>query len=169
MIDSQASGGLTSSGIDGSGSGLAGSVDDSDRWISLHVFYAANSNPVLVHCIGPLVAELRERSLLSKWFFIRYWLEGPHTRIRLLPAAGADVDEVRLIAQGAITAYLKKRPALYEEDRDSSDDLYRNMYLAEYSQEQWDAEYGPDGKIPSATTTAWPRSPMSGSTAGTAV
>lgn len=140
MTDNHASNGLA-------GTASAGGGDDSDRWISLHVFYAANSNPVLVHCIGPLVAELRERGLLSKWFFIRYWLEGPHTRIRLLPAADADVDQVRLIAHTAITGYLKKRPALYEEDRDSSDDLYKNMYLAEYSQERWDAEYGADGKM----------------------
>ncbi len=119
-----------------------------DRWISLHVFYAANSNPVLVQCIGPLVAELRERGLLSKWFFIRYWLEGPHTRIRLLPAPDADVDEVRQLAESSIAAYLKRRPALYEEDRNNSDGLYKNMFLAEYSQERWDADYGPDGEMP---------------------
>jgi thiopeptide-type bacteriocin biosynthesis protein len=124
-----------------------GAPDDGDRWISLHVFYAANSNPVLVHCIGPLVAELRERGLLSKWFFIRYWLEGPHTRIRLLPAPDADPDEVRRIAEATIAAYLKRRPALYEEDRNNSDDLYKNMFLAEYSQERWDELYGPDGAM----------------------
>ncbi|HEY0168650.1 MAG TPA: lantibiotic dehydratase C-terminal domain-containing protein [Jatrophihabitans sp.] len=125
-----------------------GVLDDGDSWISLHVFYAANSNPVLVHCIGPLVAELRERGLLSKWFFIRYWLEGPHTRIRLLPAPDADPDEVRRIAESAIAAYLKRRPALYEEDRNNSDDLYKNMFLAEYSQERWDELYGEDGRMP---------------------
>jgi thiopeptide-type bacteriocin biosynthesis protein len=122
-------------------------MPDDDRWISLHVFYAANSNPVLVHCIGPLVAELRERGLLSKWFFIRYWLEGPHTRIRLLPAPDADPDEVRQIAESTIAAYLKRRPALYEEDRNNSDALYKNMFLAEYSQQRWDELYGPDGAM----------------------
>ncbi|GAA3778588.1 hypothetical protein ACFQ0G_10060 [Streptomyces chiangmaiensis] len=34
---------------------------DSDGWISLHIFYAANANPVLVHCVRPLVARLRGR------------------------------------------------------------------------------------------------------------
>ncbi len=123
-------------------------TNNDTRWISLHVFYAANANPVLVRCIGPLVADLRKRGLLDKWFFIRYWLEGPHIRVRLLPSQDADPAEVRRIAEDAITGFLTKRPALYEDDRDRSGDLFKNMYLAEYSQERWDEEYGPDGEMP---------------------
>ncbi|HTZ43222.1 MAG TPA: thiopeptide-type bacteriocin biosynthesis protein [Jatrophihabitans sp.] len=121
---------------------------DTDRWISLHTFYAANSNPVLVHCIGPLVAELRERGLIEKWFFIRYWLEGPHTRLRLLPKEDVDPDEVRQLALSRIAAFLKRRPALYEEDRNNSDELYKNMFLAEYPQQRWDELYGAEGRMP---------------------
>ncbi len=117
-------------------------------WIALHVFYAANANPVLVNCVGPLTAELREKGLLAKWFFIRYWLEGPHIRLRLLPSAPEHAEEVRKTAEERLAAYLARRPALYEEDRNDSGDLYRNMYLAEYSQDQWDAEYGADGTMP---------------------
>ena len=118
------------------------------KWISLHVFYAANANPVLVQCVKPLVADLQERGLLSKWFFIRYWLEGPHIRLRLLPSDETRADEVRKIAEDAIRAFLVRRPALYEEDRNSSKDMYKNMYLAEYTQESWDETYGPDGAMP---------------------
>ena len=119
-----------------------------NKWISLHVFYAANANPVLVQCVKPLVAGLRERGLLSKWFFIRYWLEGPHIRLRLLPSQAAHADEVRKTAEDAIGAFLARRPALYEEDRDNSTDLYKNMYLAEYTQESWDRTYGAEGTMP---------------------
>lgn len=122
-------------------------ADDHD-WIALHVFYAANANPVLVHCVGPLTAELQEKGLLAKWFFIRYWLEGPHIRLRLLPSAPEHAEEVRKTAEERLTAFLARRPALYEEDRDNSADLYKNMYLAEYSQEQWDRDYGPQGAMP---------------------
>jgi thiopeptide-type bacteriocin biosynthesis protein len=122
-------------------------ADDHD-WIALHVFYAANANPVLVNCVGPLTTELQEKGLLAKWFFIRYWLEGPHIRLRLLPSAPEHADEVRRTAEERLTAFLARRPALYEEDRDNSADLYKNMYLAEYSQEQWDADYGRDGDMP---------------------
>jgi thiopeptide-type bacteriocin biosynthesis protein len=119
-----------------------------DDWISLHVFYAANANPVLVQCVRPMVARLRERGLLAKWFFIRYWLEGPHVRIRLLPTEPRHAEELRRTAEEEIRAFLRRRPALYEDDRDRSGELYRNMFLAEYSQERWDELYGPDGTMP---------------------
>ncbi|MBY8877931.1 thiopeptide-type bacteriocin biosynthesis protein [Actinacidiphila acidipaludis] len=121
---------------------------DADGWLSLHVFYAANANPVLVHCVRPLVERLREQGLLRRWFFIRYWLEGPHVRLRLLPADAAAAGAVAEAAEQAITDFLRRRPALYEEDRNSSGDLYKNMFLAEYSQERWDELYGADGEMP---------------------
>ncbi|WP_406435428.1 thiopeptide-type bacteriocin biosynthesis protein [Streptomyces sp. NBC_01589] len=121
---------------------------DGDGWISLHVFYAANANPVLVHCVRPLVARLREQGLLHSWFFIRYWLEGPHVRLRLLPADASAAAEVARTAREALEEYLRERPALYEEDRNSSGDLYKNMFLAEYSEERWNELYGADGAMP---------------------
>jgi thiopeptide-type bacteriocin biosynthesis protein len=120
----------------------------SGDWISLHVFYAANANPVLVQCVRPMVAKLRERGLLAKWFFIRYWLEGPHVRIRLLSTEPRHTEELRRAAEEEIRAYLGRRPALYEDDRDRSGELYKNMFLAEYSQERWDELYGRDGSMP---------------------
>jgi thiopeptide-type bacteriocin biosynthesis protein len=119
-----------------------------DEWVSLHLFYAANANPVLVECVAPLVAELRAQGLIRKWFFIRYWLEGPHVRLRLLPADRARTAEVARIAEEAVAAFLARRPALYEEDRDRSGELYKGMFLAEYGEERWNETYGPDGVMP---------------------
>ncbi|MGW3493811.1 thiopeptide-type bacteriocin biosynthesis protein [Streptomyces sp. NPDC001020] len=121
---------------------------DGDGWISFHVFYAANANPVLVHCVRPLVARLRERGLLRSWFFIRYWLEGPHIRLRLLPTDVSVTAEVARTARAALEQYLRGRPALYEEDRNASGDLYKNMFLAEYTEERWNELYGADGAMP---------------------
>ncbi|WP_330234958.1 thiopeptide-type bacteriocin biosynthesis protein [Streptomyces sp. NBC_00566] len=121
---------------------------DGDGWISLHVFYAANANPVLVHCVRPLVSRLRDQGMLRSWFFIRYWLEGPHIRLRLLPADASTAGEVACTARETLEAYLRERPALYEEDRNASGDLYKNMFLAEYSEERWDELYGVDGEMP---------------------
>lgn len=121
---------------------------DNGGWLSLHVFYAANANPVLVHCVRPLVARLREQGLLRSWFFIRYWLEGPHVRLRLLPADASVTADVDRIARAALQQYLRERPALYEEDRDASGELYKNMFLAEYSEERWNELYGADGAMP---------------------
>ncbi|MFI9783039.1 thiopeptide-type bacteriocin biosynthesis protein [Kitasatospora sp. NPDC051984] len=121
---------------------------DGDGWISLHVFYAANANPVLVNCVRPLVESLREQGLLRSWFFIRYWLEGPHIRLRLLPAEASATAKVAEAARTALESYLRERPALYEEDRNASGDLYKNMFLAEYSEERWNELYGAEGTMP---------------------
>lgn len=118
------------------------------EWLSFHVFYAANSNPVLVEGVAPLIERLRSEGLIERWFFIRYWLEGPHVRLRVLPARAEDTERVRAEVRTALEAILARRPALYEADRDSSADLFKRMYLAEYSEEQWNAQYGADGQMP---------------------
>ena len=55
------------------------------EWLSFHVFYAANSNPILVEGVTPVIRRLRAEGLIERWFFIRYWLEGPHVRLRVHP------------------------------------------------------------------------------------
>lgn len=124
-------------------------MNDSDdsEWISFHVFYAANANPFLATAVGPLIARLRSDALITKWFFIRYWIEGPHIRLRLLPTPGA-ADRVRSIAEESIAIFLEKRPALYEDDRDASGDLYKSMFLAEYGEPVWNETYGENGSMP---------------------
>lgn len=118
------------------------------EWLSFHVFYAANSNPILVEGVTPVIGRLRAAGLIERWFFIRYWLEGPHVRLRVLPARAEDTPRVRTEVLAALEAVLARRPALYETDRDASGELFKRMYLAEYSEEQWNASYGADGEMP---------------------
>lgn len=58
-------------------------------WQATHVFYAANPRPFLLQCVRPLVAELEADGLIDSYFFINYWLEGPHVRLRLKPSGEA--------------------------------------------------------------------------------
>jgi thiopeptide-type bacteriocin biosynthesis protein len=118
------------------------------RWLAAHVFYASNSNPMLIECVAPLVRQLREESLISGFFFIKYWMEGPHVRVRVLPAPGVDPEVVRARVNAALDDFLRRRPALYEADQDGMGDLYKRMFLAEYGEERWNAEYGADGVMP---------------------
>ncbi|MFI7606231.1 thiopeptide-type bacteriocin biosynthesis protein [Micromonospora sp. NPDC049366] len=117
-------------------------------WLSVHVFYASNANPMLVEGVRPLVDDLRAEGLISRYFFIKYWMEGPHVRLRVLPAPGVDPALVRARVDAAIDAFLRRRPALYEVDSAGLGDLYKQMFLAEYGRARWDEEYGPDGVMP---------------------
>lgn len=117
-------------------------------WIGIHIFYAANQNPVVVEFIAPLIEELREHNLIQRYFFIKYWQEGPHVRLRLLPAEGIIQDEVKAYVEPKLTAYLEHKPALYDYDADMFADFHKELFLKEYSQEDWDRLYGEGGTMP---------------------
>ncbi|MEV8373857.1 thiopeptide-type bacteriocin biosynthesis protein [Kribbella sp. NPDC056861] len=117
-------------------------------WVALHVFYASDANPILVEAVRPLVAELRRDELIEHWFFIKYWMEGPHLRVRFKPARPELLEEVEKRATAAIEAFLARRPALYDTDIDGLADIYKKMYVAEYGEERFVEEYGVDGVMP---------------------
>jgi hypothetical protein len=117
-------------------------------WVALHVFYASDANPILVEAVRPLVAELRRDELIEHWFFIKYWMEGPHLRVRFKPARPELREEVTRRATAALEAFLARRPALYDTDVDGLGDIYKKMYIAEYGEERFTAEYGVDGVMP---------------------
>jgi len=104
------------------------------RWLALHVFYAANPQPLLAECVAPLVADLREAGLLDGYFFINYWLEGPHVRLRLRPVDDEAEAEVRRRAEAAIGAFLARRPALYAMGFGYLGELYDILFALEYPQ-----------------------------------
>jgi hypothetical protein len=126
-----------------------------NNWISLHVFYASNPNPLLSEAVAPLIDELRERGLIQRHFFIRYWQEGPHIRLRLLPAGGVQEDEVKRRAEAKISAYLQRRPSLYTTDNALAKTFYKDMFLTEYGEEKWHELYGKDGEMPLRSNNSW--------------
>ncbi|HEY7483077.1 MAG TPA: lantibiotic dehydratase C-terminal domain-containing protein [Streptosporangiaceae bacterium] len=117
-------------------------------WQAIHIFYASDPKPLLTECVAPLVAELREGNLLAGYFFINYWLEGPHVRLRLKPVSAAATDEVRRVAELRIGEFLARRPALYEVDSDFLVGFYDDMFRLEYSERERVERYGNDGPMP---------------------
>ncbi|MFE7602594.1 lantibiotic dehydratase C-terminal domain-containing protein [Streptomyces sp. NPDC057494] len=117
------------------------------EWIALHVFYAASPRPMLVDCVRPLVARLTEEGLLAGHFFINYWLEGPHVRLRLRPASRAAAPEVRRRAEEALSAFLRSRPALYEVDSGFLKDFYNALFDIEFPGEDRARYMGDDGRM----------------------
>jgi hypothetical protein len=102
-----------------------------------------------------LLRDLRQDDLLQRFFFIRYWMEGPHIRLRLRPRRQADAGEICQRAEKEVAAFLARRPALYELDPEVLAPVYKELFLAEYSEEEWAARYGAGGQIPLRDNNSW--------------
>ncbi|MEV1243525.1 lantibiotic dehydratase C-terminal domain-containing protein [Nonomuraea sp. NPDC049750] len=80
-------------------------------WVSAHVFYHENLDPLLTNAAGPLIAELAGSGLAEATFFLRYWDGGPHLRFRALPADPAHRAEVERVIAERFEKYLAENPA----------------------------------------------------------
>ena len=120
-------------------------------WLAFHVFYAASPRPLLLECVRPLVRALTDEGLLAGHFFINYWLEGPHLRLRLRPSSPDAAGPVRERAEQAIARFLRERPALYEVKGGFLAELYNTLFELEFPAhqraEQRDRLLGPDGRM----------------------
>ena len=108
------------------------------NWQGIHVYYAGNRRPMLTDCVRPLVDGLRRDRLLAGYFFINYWLEGPHLRLRLRPSTMDATAEVRRRAEDRVTTYLRQRPALY--------DISPAAYAANFDR-MFGLELGPEERL----------------------
>lgn len=115
-----------------------------EDWYAYYIFYTSNNSPLLIECIKPLIDELRSRDLIERWFFIRYWQEGPHLRFRVKPRPEA-FDQVRQMVNEQVAAFLEVRPALYEMKSEIVGGIYKDMFLMEGTEEEWNELYGDDG------------------------
>jgi hypothetical protein len=116
-------------------------------WLAMHIYYAARPQPLLAQCVGPLVDGLRRDGLLANYFFINYWLEGPHVRLRLRPASPAHEDEVRRRAEEAVAAFLRRRPALYNVEAGFLSELYNTLFDMELDDLERADYVGADGRM----------------------
>jgi thiopeptide-type bacteriocin biosynthesis protein len=116
------------------------------EWIGLHVFYSDRADVLLTDCVAPLVADLRRRGILDRYFFIRYWLEGPHVRLRLRPKPGAGPETTDL-AMRAVRSFLSEHPARPRPEWDNSA-WQLAMARREYSTAELAGEFGAGVEFP---------------------
>jgi thiopeptide-type bacteriocin biosynthesis protein len=107
-----------------------------DGWLAVYVFYVGNARPLLTECVQPLFDGLHADGLISNHFFINYWLEGPHARIRFKLASDSARDLVRARAEEAIGAFLRRRPSLYAVKSDFYGSMYDTLFDLEYRGEE---------------------------------
>jgi thiopeptide-type bacteriocin biosynthesis protein len=60
------------------------------RWLSAHIFFRGNvhgdeADRVIVEFIKPLLEQCTDRGWIRRFFFIRYWEDGYHIRVRVVP------------------------------------------------------------------------------------
>ncbi|MFF8789377.1 lantibiotic dehydratase C-terminal domain-containing protein [Streptomyces sp. NPDC015125] len=121
-----------------------------DRWLAVYIFYAGSPRPLLTTCIKPLFAELTSAGLIRQYFFLNYWLEGPHIRVRFQLADPSDAvmrDAVKARVEDAVSAFLRRRPSLYEVKSDFYVGLYNTLFDLEYTDAQRQAHLGEDGRM----------------------
>lgn len=95
--------------------GLTVTTPAAHEWVSAHVFYSDDLDPLLVEAVAPLVRELTDRALIDGFFFLRYWDGGYHLRLRCRPSRGSwSIVELHLTDR--ITRFLHDRPAGHEVD-----------------------------------------------------
>lgn len=78
-------------------------------WTTYNVFYYDNHDFLLKTCLLPLVQSLEKDGLIDGYFFLRYWEEGPHVRLRLR-ASDTQAVLMRNIVEQNISMFLKKYP-----------------------------------------------------------
>lgn len=78
------------------------------RWHALHVYRYPDQDDFLVHCLAPVVADLRRSGDIDGYFFLRYWQGGHHLRVRLL--APANAEPVLTAVADRFRAYLAANP-----------------------------------------------------------
>src|SRR5439155_20129854 len=117
------------------------------HWQAIHIYYAGNRRPMLTDCIRPLVDGLREAGLLYGYFFINYWLEGPHVRLRLRPSEPDATGPVCARAEAAIGAFLRSRPALYDVNSGTYFEVYNRMFDLEFTDSERQQYLDADGRM----------------------
>jgi hypothetical protein len=116
-----------------------------ERWLAVHVFYAGNARPLLTDCVKPLFERLTAEGMICGYFFLHYWLEGPHIRVRFKPTEG-NRDAVVAAAEEAIQGFLQHRPSLHEVKSDVYVGLYNTLFELEFDA-VGRAEYLDDGRM----------------------
>lgn len=52
------------------------------RWLAFHIFYPSPLEEFITRAIKPIIDEINKKGDSEKFFFVRYWEEGAHLRLR---------------------------------------------------------------------------------------
>lgn len=103
-------------------------------WQSVYIYYNASWEQFIRECLSPLMATVNDD--VEKYFFVRYFENGPHLRLRFCCFNGANLNITKQTIEYHLRNYLADCPSFREVERDTfveNNTLLWTEYLPEYS------------------------------------
>lgn len=123
-------------------------------WTSLHVRCDASTDHLLRDVVGPWANTLVRSGEALGWFFLRYWEQGPHVRLRLRTPASADPELLRRRLADRVASWAARNPLVHRYSAAQFEDLSRRFARREKVGEVvhalrdhadvWQQEYRPE-------------------------
>jgi len=83
-------------------------MQNQSKWVSVCIFHEISFEKVIIELIKPIIKDLESKEFLSSYFFIRYWENGSHLRLRVLPKNDIDRDNIISTISVTTESYFKK-------------------------------------------------------------
>ncbi len=101
------------------------------QWHSIHLYYYDNNkDDLLLDCIRPLFAALREQGWLERGYFTRHWRGGSHIRLQMYADPGLFHAEIVPYVKSTVGEYLREHPSTVHLDEQVARKQYERRSLA---------------------------------------
>lgn len=81
------------------------------NWLAAYLYRAEPWEPFLQEAVQPFVRQILSEGLADGYFFIRYWEQGPHVRLRFHGNPQILAEKVRPRLEAHFSAYFDKQPS----------------------------------------------------------
>lgn len=76
------------------------------NWLSYHIFYNKDLDFIIIKLIVPLLESIIKKFSVKQYFFIRYWEDGAHIRLRLLTRNKNDKSDLHNYINNYLENYI---------------------------------------------------------------
>jgi len=84
------------------------------QWLAAYLYYAEPWEAFLTKGVMPFVQQVLDAGWAQQWFYIRYWEQGPHIRLRFY-GTPAQMEPIKPALEKHFNAYYKQHPSEREE------------------------------------------------------
>lgn len=85
--------------------------DKENEWLSTYLYYGEPLDIFIVNAVAPFVQSVLQQGLSTQYFFIRYWENGPHIRLRFKAQGNNLIEELKLRVIDFFAIYFEKYPS----------------------------------------------------------